>query len=102
MTDIKARPFNYTDWQFFSGCTYWHSGTCDQKDPVIRELSQDRLIVADPTGVSLIQGVESEDIDDQEWWDLEVKFPTQDAARAFLDGLPVDFNPDDYGFVEDS
>lgn len=89
-----ARPFTETDWMGLAGATCWPGNdTRPDNQPVIREFIS-FCIVADRTSVQLISA------DLEQWQDMPgVKFPCQAPALAFLNGLPKQFNPEEYGFV---
>lgn len=99
-----ARPFTASDWECFGGASSWCSKPCDsdggrellkeEEAPVLREF-QGGMLTADREGVLFITN-------DGDFYDLyDVKFRTQAAALAFLNGMPVDFtnNLDKFGFV---
>lgn len=82
-----VQPFDANDLINFSGATSWPNG--DQ--PVIRELN-DSTVTADANGVCLVCDIDC--------WTLELPFPTQGAAAAFLRGIPTDFIPEELGFKQ--
>jgi hypothetical protein len=85
----KTLPFNKDMWMAFSGAEEWSDGP-----PVYREFPK-YLVIASAAGIEC--HVQS-DYPDPVWSRLDVEFPTQKGAVTFLDALPVDFDPEEYGF----
>lgn len=77
------------DWLGFNGAESWDQTTL----PVIRDCN-DRLIVADKNAVEVFDT-------DERRYRLNIGFPTQKAAAAFIAGLPEDFAPAEFGFESD-
>lgn len=85
-----AQQFDRTMWDTFSGCEQWlHAG---RHQPVSREVGDTWLVIADPQGVTATTCT-------NEQWVMDVAFPTQTAAIAFLNGLPATFEPEYFGFT---
>lgn len=83
---LGIREFNTTDWL---PDEYWRWDNGD--NPVIREFPGGFNIVVDAVNVLLF-------VPDNGVYVLQLAFPTQLAAVAFLAGLPNEFEPTDYGF----
>ena len=85
-----ATVFTKFDWYGSAGAECWPNG----EEPVKRCIGENWLIIADKNGADAYwsDGVgESQE-------NLQIAFPTQKAAIAFLNGLPDDFSPEEYGF----
>jgi len=75
-------------WYGFAGCTSWSNGD----EPVYCEIN-DCLIIADSESVNVFAGEEGD-----ENLVINLAFPNQKCAIAFLTGLPDDdFKPEDFG-----
>lgn len=82
-------------WNGFAGCARFHNGPVS---PVFREVESHGklwLFVADALCVQAYY-----DDDGQLTYQLNLGFPTQEAAKAFLRGIPDEFILDDLGFEE--
>lgn len=92
-----ARPFTEIDWMGLAGAKawgIWENTSNEGLQPVIREFLTGCLVCDADT----VQWIDSEL---ETWMDLPgVKFPCQAPALAFLNGLPEEFSPEEYGFVE--
>jgi len=80
----QARPFDHHDWQAFSGAVQWADG-----QPVLREIGE-YLVIASAEGTEVVK--------DGEPMVGGFAFPSQRAALSWLNLLPQDFVPADYGF----
>jgi len=82
---MESRPFSKGDWYAYCGCKRWEDGN---PDPLVADGSFDDgdgfCIIIDAMGGDLM--LEEEDYEDTHI--LDIKFPTQIAAKVFLGGLP--------------
>jgi hypothetical protein len=85
-----TKVFDQGMWDAFAGCERFPTG----EQPVYREFPNGWLVICDGQG---LVAYEEGDLDREHV--LEVRFPTQAAALVFLDGLPEEFDPPQYGFV---
>jgi len=82
---MKVREFDRSAWMSFAGCVRWRDG----KVPLISigefEDGKEFVVVFDPTGSCLVV----EDLPQSlcGGWIIEMKIPTQEAARAFAEGI---------------
>lgn len=74
-------------WYGFAGAESWSNGD----EPVFCEVN-DHLLIADSNGVGIYFGEDGDGM-----LNIDLAFPTQKAAIAFLTGLPDNFNPADFG-----
>lgn len=80
-----ARPFTKSDWYGFAGCTPFSKGDgC--REPVIRCLNEDVMIVADK------ETVVAHIADNDNEWFLNIQFPTQALAMQFLNSFSVELS----------
>lgn len=89
----EARPFNQVDWDGLAGCERFTNGD----DPVIRHIEIDDeawMLVADAQGVGFFYyGADDSEAEGF----LDLRFPTQAAAKAFLNGIPAGFDHREFG-----
>jgi hypothetical protein len=92
----KVETFDQEMWYGFGGCVKWPGGAA----PVYREIGG-WLIIADPNGVEA-HGAPPGVPEGATWptFRLDRALPTQALAKALLAGLPEDFDPTNFGFVE--
>lgn len=107
----KARIFNETDWYGLAGCTSWvpldkPRLAQDHEQPLIRYASEALQVIADSTAVFLTfsMQMDGKPVDETftNWecfktadYMLDVKFPTQAAARLFVDAIPATITQDE-------
>ena len=87
--------FNSCMWNGFAGCTRFDSDDRTKAQPVFREVESGGdvwLFVVDAVTV------QASSEDGEVTWFLGVKFPTQEAAKAFLRGIEYDFTFLELGF----
>lgn len=93
----EVREFSEYMWNGFAGASRWKSAL-GKTEPVFREVDSHGklwLFVADAECVQAYY-----DDDGQLTYSLDLAFPTQEAAKAFLRGIPNEFILDDLGFTE--
>jgi len=92
MKKNTVKEFSELMQEAYLGTVKWPNGD----KPVYRRIGE-FLFIADSCCVN------AHECDDPDtWWDLDMQFPTQKGAKAFLRALPTSaFHPDDFGFVRD-
>ena len=90
-----ARPFTQSSWDGMAGATRFSNGD----DPVERGIDNEAgswYIVADSTCVCFYHYASDDNWEGSEAY-LDIQFPNQAAALAFLNGIPEDFTAETYG-----
>ena len=81
-----SREFRNEDWYGWAGCDRFADGS----QPLIRELNDNTVAVADANGILVSIYDEDRDLsNDYAWF---VKWPSQSVARIMIDGLRNDLN----------
>lgn len=91
-----VREFTDSDWMGCAGAEGWGQhipGTGYEQQPLAVEISDKWYVTADHRSVLACN-------EDGDCWEVCIPFPTQSCARAFLAGLPADFEPADFGFEQ--
>lgn len=82
---MEIRIFSRSEWDAFAGSTRW----ADQSEPLFGkgklESGKEFVLAIDPTSCCLL--IEDDPVNEFGGYILEVSFPTQAAALAFLRGI---------------
>ncbi len=82
---MKVREFQKQDWDAFAGCVDWSDGMVPLISIGEFEDGKEFVVVFDPTGTCLV--IEDHPQSFGGGWIIEMAFPTQEAARAFAEGI---------------
>lgn len=93
----NVREFTKHDWMAFAGAENWpviHDLTADECEPIIAEgknkKDEGTMVLVDKKGILAM--VEHDPQGEYGGYTLEIQFPTQILARAFMEGFSEDFN----------
>lgn len=88
---MTSREFTRDDWMGLCGAERWADGSL----PLIRELNQECDATADKNGIQIFFNSESDEALDGISFGMICEWPSQAAARLFLDALPESLTADD-------
>jgi hypothetical protein len=89
----NTHPITSSDWNGFAGAEGWGNKQADR--PVCRQFTS-WFVLADKNGLGAYHE------DGEQTYGTHLCFPTQRSAIVFLEELPEDFNPHDFGMENQS